>query len=230
MTLPLLLSVPHAGLEVPPEVRAASLLTPDEIAADGDGGAAEIYRPLEPEVAVLVTTEVGRPFVDMNRAEDDIRKDGVVKTHTCWDVPIYREPLGPEVVEALLERYHRPYHRRLTREASSGVVAGVDCHTMAAKGPPVGPDPGRERPAACLGDGDGTLPRPWLDSLARHLESALGLPVAINDPFGGGHIIRAHASELPWVQLELSRAPTHSHPEKSRCVLEALAAWCRDIR
>ena len=228
MTLPLLLSVPHAGLDVPPEVADRNLLTLEEIAADGDEGAAEVYRPLEKNVAVLVTTDVGRPFVDMNRAEGDIRKDGVVKTHTCWDVPIYRDPLPPDVVDVLIDRYHRPYHREL-REAGarSDVLLGVDCHTMAAKGPPVGPDPGAERPAACLSSGDGTLPESWLVDLRDCLRRSLGLRVSVNDPFQGGYIIRAHAKDLPWVQLELSRAPYLSQAEKSRRVIAALRDFAR---
>lgn len=122
-----------------------------------DEGAAEIYLPLKNKVKVLVTTDVARAIVDMNRAEDDRRKDGVVKTHTCWDVPIYSEPLSDILMETLLAQYYRPYHQDLFRLADN-VVAGIDCHTMAAVGPPVGPDPGLERPAACLSNADGTCP------------------------------------------------------------------------
>ena len=92
MSEPLLLSVPHAGLTIPSEVANLCLLTKNEIIEDGDEGAAEIYLPLENEVSALVTTVVARAIVDMNRAEDDRGKDGVVKTHTCWDVQIYSEP------------------------------------------------------------------------------------------------------------------------------------------
>ena len=40
MTLPLLLSVPHAGLTVPSQVENLCLLTKKEIVEDGDEGAA----------------------------------------------------------------------------------------------------------------------------------------------------------------------------------------------
>ena len=43
MKLPLLLSVPHAGLQVPPEAASYCVLTPRQIEEDGDEGAAEIY-------------------------------------------------------------------------------------------------------------------------------------------------------------------------------------------
>jgi hypothetical protein len=63
-------------------------------------------------------------------------------------------------------------------------------------------------------------------SLAQCLERASGESVSVNHPFKGGHIIRSHAAELPWVQLELSRAPFATNREKRMFVLEALGEWC----
>ena len=83
MSLPLLLSVPHAGVEVPAEAEAHCILTPAQIAADGDEGAAEIYA-LADKVEGHITTHVARAIVDLNRAPDDFGPDGVVKTRTCW--------------------------------------------------------------------------------------------------------------------------------------------------
>jgi N-formylglutamate deformylase len=225
MTLPVLLSVPHAGLRIPPEVDHLNLLENEEIIADGDEGAAEIY-DLEPHVAAFVTTDIARAYVDLNRAEDDRRKDGVVKTHTCWDVPIYDGPLSEDTVEKLLEKYHRPYHERL-RQLSTHVKLGIDCHTMAHKGPPVGPDPGKERPLICLSNADGTCPMEWIRRLAAFFEGAFQTRVSINHPFKGGYIIKSHASEIPWVQLEMSRTPRLSNQEKRHKVLQVLQSWCK---
>jgi N-formylglutamate amidohydrolase len=189
-------------------------------------GAAEIYA-LQGEVAALVTTDIARAIVDMSRAENDRRPDGVVKTHTCWNVPVYRQFPPDAVIEALLARYHRPYHGRLTAAAQQDVVLGIDCHTMAAKGPPIGPGPAVERPRVCLSNADGTCPEDWLKSLAGCIERAFACPVSLNDPFKGGFIIRSHAHELPWVQLELSRAPFLIPAQKRRRALDALGEWCR---
>ena len=51
---------------------ARCLLTPEEIAADGDGGAARDLRPAKRRSCGFVTTEVARAIVDLNRAEDDL--------------------------------------------------------------------------------------------------------------------------------------------------------------
>jgi N-formylglutamate amidohydrolase len=229
MTLPLLLSVPHAGLVVPGEVKELCLLGKNDIFKDGDEGAAEIYLPLENQVAALVTTDIARAIIDMNRAEDDRRKDGVVKTHTCWDVPIYSEPLSHELAETLLARYYRPYHQELDCLAEN-VIAGIDCHTMAAFGPPVGPDPGMERPVVCLSNGDGTCPDTWLASLAETMAENLKAPVAMNTPFAGGYIIRHHAAKIPWIQMELSRAPLLSNSEKRQLILGSLKTWLKRLQ
>jgi formiminoglutamase len=224
--LPLLLSVPHAGLRVPPEAEPYCLLTPRQVADDGDEGAAEIYA-LESQVAAYQTTDVARAIVDLNRAPDDRGPDGVVKTHTCWNVPVYRQFPPQQVVEALLQRYFWPYQQGLTRLAAGEAMLGVDCHTMLAKGPPIGPGPGVERPWVCLSNGDGTCPQPWIESLRSCFQEVFAGPVTINHPFQGGYITRTHSAELPWVQLELSRAPFLDWAEKRQRVLTALTDWCR---
>jgi N-formylglutamate deformylase len=226
MTLPLLLSTPHAGLWVPPEVADLVTLSEQQIIEDGDEGAAEIYRPLENDVAAFVTTEVARAIIDLNRAEDDRRQDGVIKTHTCWNVPVYAESLSDHLIEVLLEKYYRPYHAQLS-QFPEGIKLGVDCHTMAAKGPPIGPDPEQMRPAICLSNAAGSCPPEWLESLASCFSKTFEAEASINSPFKGGYIIRAHAKELPWVQLEISRAPFLTNREKCERILESLKHWCQ---
>ena len=227
MKLPLLISVPHAGLTVPSEAKPYCVLTRQQIVEDGDEGAAEIYHGLRDHVAAFVTTPIARAIVDMNRTEADRGSDGLVKTHTCWNVPVYRDFPPNGVVETLLDQHYRPYHRLLTELAKSGVQLGVDCHTMAAKGPPIDPGPGVERPWICLSNGEGTCQQEWIESLAECFSRAFGHDVAINDPFKGGFITRTHANELPWMQLELSRAPFMSNTEKHLRLLSALQEWCR---
>jgi formiminoglutamase len=200
---------------------------PDEIIADSDEGAAEVYDGLRDRAAAFVTTPVARAIVDMNRAADDRRPDGVVKTHTCWNVPVYGTFPPEDVIQRLLDDYYHPYHAQLSEHARGQLQLGVDCHTMAAVGPPIGPGAGIERPWVCLSNGEETCPRAWIESLAICFARAFEHEVAINDPFLGGFIVRSHARELPWVQLEISRAPFMSNEEKHLRVLGAMREWCR---
>lgn len=227
MKLPLLISVPHAGLKVPPEVEKLCLLRPEQIIADSDEGAAIIYA-LESEVAVYLAADVARAIVDLNRAENDRRPDGVVKIRTCQKVPVYRRPLSEDLIETLLTRYHRPYHKRLTERAKEAQL-GIDCHTMAEFSPPIDPSPGCERPYVCLSNAGGTCPKEWFEHLAECFRENLPNKVSLNIPFTGGYIIQSHASELPWVQIELSRGAFLSDEQKHERVVRALKAFCDSV-
>jgi N-formylglutamate amidohydrolase len=240
--LPILLSVPHSGREVPPELKSRCRLTPAEIEADGDVGSAQIYHPLADAVVGLVSASIARAFVDLNRAATDIRRDGVVKTHTCWQIPIYKTPLDTVLIRTLLQKYHQPYHQKLDRLAASqsstgsctapitSVCLGVDCHTMAAAAPPIAKHPGARRPHVCLSNRHGkTCPDTWLEILATALAEKLPGPITRNAPFVGGYITHRRPGNLPWLQLELSRAPFASLAEKSAAVRHALTALCRKI-
>ncbi len=229
MKLPILVSVPHAGLRIPEEVERLCRLTPAQIVEDGDEGAAEVYAICD-EVQAFVTTDVARAIVDLNREETDRRPDGVVKTHTVTNVPVYEPFPSAATIELLLARYYRPYHQRLRDLASDAVRLGFDCHTMMAIGPPIGPMAGEERPRICISNGDGTTcPPGWLEIVAESFRDVLGFEPALNEPFKGGYITRAHAAEMPWIQIELSRAPFLPIAEKRKRVLEALRAACARI-
>ena len=164
MKLPVLISVSHAGLDTPPEVEDYCCLSLQDIIKDGDEGAGDIYY-VHTQVQAFVTTSIARAFVDMNRSKDNREKDGVVKTHTCWNIPVYNQILPEAVVQTLLKKYYLPYHNKLSACADR-VKFGIDCHTMAACGPPVGPDPGQQRPLICLSNATETIPKPWLEKLA----------------------------------------------------------------
>ncbi len=230
MKLPLLISVPHSGLALPRELEDLSILSVAEIVRDGDEQAAEIYGFLSELVSHFVDAEVARAFVDLNRSPEDFRKDGVVKTHTCWDVPVYEESLPEAIVETLLARYYEPYHQRLREIALSRrpeLCLAVDCHTMAEFGPPIGPDQGVERPMVCLGSGDGACPPSWVERLKACFVSAFpGERVTVDDPFAGGYITRSHGREMPWVQLELSRTLRLPVERKRERVASALLDFC----
>jgi formiminoglutamase len=214
LTLPILLSIPHGGTETPPEVADRVVATPADIFEDGDAFAREIY-DLGPRVAHVQSARVARAFVDLNRAEDDrppANPDGVVKTATCFDRPIYSEPLDDKTAELLLARYHRPYHRGLEEAARhAGARLGLDCHSMAALPPPVAPDAGRPRPRLCLSNAEGrTCDDDVTARLAACLAEAFDCPageVALNRPFKGGYITRRHGRHpLPWIQMEMNRS------------------------
>ncbi len=145
MSLPLYISVPHAGTRIPPEVQDLCVLSREDILADRDTGVDAIYFPLQEYAAGFSATDIARSLVELNRAPDDIGGSGVIKEHTCSNVPVYRIFPDKTLIRNLLNRYYSPYHEKLTAGGTDPTISlGVDCHTMAAVDPPVSPDTGKQ--------------------------------------------------------------------------------------
>ena len=211
---------------MPDEVQNYSLLTLEQIIEDGDEGASEIYN--FPElVETLIKADIARAFVDLNRSPDDRRDDGVVKTKTCMNESIYNSPLPEHLVELLISRYYTPYHRRLSHLAQNA-KAGIDCHTMFAKSPPISDRPGVTRPHICLGNGYGTCSDKMINEMASSFANEFGESnVTINEPFAGGYIIKKHSAEIPWIQIEVSREPFMKNQDKKEKIISAVTAWAK---
>jgi len=226
VTLPILISSPHAGLHVPSEVQSFCRLTKEEIIKDGDEHAADIYS-IHEYVTEYVTTNIARAIVDLNRTMDDRRADGVVKTHTCWNVPVYSQELPESVISQLLKKHYHPYHEELTSKSKNeNIILGIDCHTMATLAPPIGPGEGIKRPKICLSDREGkTLPQGWLNLLAECFKKSFGFEAAINQPFKGGYIIQSHYHELPWLQLEIRRDLFIANQLKKEKIIESFSKF-----
>jgi N-formylglutamate deformylase len=213
--LPVILSIPHSGFKTPEELKQRVFLTQDQIFDDSDAFTFDIYN-LKDKVAEVISTDIARAFVDLNRAVDDRppqNPDGVVKTLTCYEVPVYRKTMEPgeKLIAELLKKYYEPYHRKI-REAvkEQGIVLGLDCHSMAETPPPISPDHGKKRPSICLGNGQGkSCSEEMTKKLAHCFREAFDLgpaEVAINRPFSGGYITRTYGQNpLPWIQIEMNR-------------------------
>lgn len=216
-TLPVLLSIPHGGMGVPPELNGRLAIGEMEIFEDIDGFTREIY-DLEGKVLHVHKADIARTFVDPGRAPEELppeNPDGVVKSHTCFGKIIFRENRQPNsaVTTQLLEKYYHPFHRRLQAlvdEKRDRLKLCIDCHSMAEIGPAISPDRGKERPLFCLGNRFGASSP---DAVALKMKSCLvdafGLneaDVAVNKPFAGGYITRHYGNNpLPWIQVEMNR-------------------------
>jgi len=215
--LPVLLSIPHGGTGVPPELRDSLAIGEKEIFEDIDGFTREIY-DLEGKVLHVHRADIARTFVDPGRAPDDLppgNPDGVIKSHTCFGKIIFKETRQPDSAETthLLEKYYHPFHRRLqalVEENRDHLKLCIDCHSMAETGPAISPDKGKERPIFCLGNRFGaSAPDEAVLKLKSCLVDAFELDeadVAVNKPFAGGYITRHYGNNpLPWIQVEMNR-------------------------
>lgn len=215
-TLPVLLSIPHGGTSVPVELQGRVCLDQYGIHDDIDPFVREIY-DLGERVVEVVSTDIARTFVDVNRAPDDVppgNPDGVVKSLTCVGQPIYTpgKELDANLTAQLLDTYHSPYHSRVTQAVQNPtLVLGLDCHSMRAVGPDIAPDTGHKRPILCVGNARGqACSLEMAERFADCLGNAFALDrheVTLNQPFAGGYITRTYGGNpIPWLQIEMNRA------------------------
>ncbi len=213
---PVLISIPHGGTKIPEEILDRVCISKKDLFEDGDAFTREIYG-IKDEVLALIETDIARAFIDLNRETSDRppnNPDGIVKTKTCHDQPIYFPGLflDESIIEALIQKYYEPYHKNIRDLLNiyTEIQLALDCHTMEPVGPSISPDEGKERPLICLGNNYGnSCPNEWVEKLAECFQESFHLKegeVKINEPFAGGYITRNYGNDpIPWIQIEMNR-------------------------
>lgn len=221
--LPFLISIPHGGKKIPEEISDRVCITKKDLFEDGDAFTREIYG-IKSEVQALVETDIARAFVDLNRETSDRppqNPDGIVKTKTCHNRPIYSPELSLDesIIESLIQKYYDPYHKKIREllNTHTEIRLALDCHTMEPVGPSISPDEGKERPLLCLGNNYGkSCPDEWVQKLAESFQESFHLKedeVKVNEPFAGGYITRKYGNDpVPWIQIEMNRKLYLSDP------------------
>jgi N-formylglutamate deformylase len=166
MSLPVILSLPHGGLHVPPELHSRLEIDATRIYNECDLWVDQLFDFAHPDLGHLaagadqtgvlerISCPVARVLVDANRRPDDLDDpDGAVKTTTSYGQPIYRDPPTRPEREELLQRYWQPFHAAMEQaihKHATSVQIFLDCHNMAQIGPKAYAHAGRPRPLICL--------------------------------------------------------------------------------
>ncbi|ATD67160.1 N-formylglutamate deformylase [Luteimonas chenhongjianii] len=217
-TSPLLVSLPHDGTHVPPEI-GARLAPSARRVPDTDWHIARLYGIARTLGASVLVPSHSRYVIDLNRAEDDVSLyPGQNTTGLCPMVqfdgtPVYRDGAAPDAdeVRARVDRYWRPYHAALQGEiarllAAHGRVVLWEGHSIKGDLPFL--FEGR-LPDLNLGTAGGASCSPALQA---RLEAVLAAQTdygwVANGRFKGGHITRHFgdpARGIAAVQLEISQ-------------------------
>jgi N-formylglutamate deformylase len=217
-TAPLLVSVPHDGTEVPPDI-AARFTDAARGVPDTDWHIARLYAVASELGASMLVPRYSRYVVDLNRSEDDVSLyPGQNTTGLCPVVrfsgaPVYREGCEPDEAEVRrrVDLYWRPYHAALADElgrlrAEHGRAVLWEGHSIRGELPFL--FDGR-LPDLNLGTAGGTS---CSEALQARLESVLATQEhydwVANGRFKGGHITRHYgdpANGVDAVQLETSQ-------------------------
>ena len=159
---PVIVEVPHAGLEVDAEALATLVAPALAIGRDADLYVDELYADAPDLGATLLAARMSRYICDLNRSEQDVDRDtvlgatgrssphGLIWRSTTDNRAAIARPLPKSELERRLQAYYRPYHDKLdelvrARLDRYGFVILISGHSMPSRGRDGHDDPGRER-------------------------------------------------------------------------------------
>jgi N-formylglutamate deformylase len=217
-TLPLLVSMPHAGTDIPDDV-AASLMPCAAARADTDWHLPELYGFLDEMGASRLSARWSRYLIDLNRPPENTNlypgqdTTGLCPVDTFGRERLYRQGMEPDEAEVKrrLERYWRPYHDQLRAElerllAEHGRVVLWDAHSIASRVPRF--FDGR-LPDLNFGTADGKSCSQQLEgAMIKLVDSQDQFSFVFNGRFKGGHITRHYgnpAGGVHAIQLEMAQ-------------------------
>jgi N-formylglutamate amidohydrolase len=214
---PLLISIPHDGREIPPDI-ASRMSDAGRAIPDTDWHVIRLYEFATELGASIISARVSRYVVDLNRpANDEVLYPGQLSTGLCPEAsfagkPLYVDARGPDDQEkrSRIGSYWRPYHDRLDSELERirsryGYALLWDAHSIPGTVPLLF---------------DGSLPDLNIGtngrrSCAGEIESAVSAVAesspysnVLNGRFKGGHITSFYGKpdeDVHAMQLELAQ-------------------------
>jgi len=225
---PVLVEVPHSGLQVPPEVESEIQSTPLAVLRDSDLYVDQLYQGAPKKGATLLVSRVSRYVVDLNRGPDDVDSAavprhprgrhiparGVVWRARTDGTPLLRAPLSIEQFSRRLELFYNPYHQALRDVAAQihqehGRVLVLAAHSMPSSGRrTLGGGKLRRADIVPGTRGRSTADGRIIDLIDSHFREA-GLSVKHDDPYRGGRTTSSYGAPKRGqhaVQIELNRA------------------------
>ncbi len=215
---PLLISIPHAGTEVPPEILQRLTPVAREL-PDTDWYVHQLYAFARDLGASIIKANFSRYVVDLNRAADSAAlypsdpTSPVCPTTTFAGEPLYQQGAvpGDDEIRVRVEKYWQPYHRCIAEELARIKTEHRrallwDAHSIASEIP--GLFAGK-LPEFNLGTrDDAACPREIAEALLRTVQNGGQFSAVLNGRFKGGYITKGYgnpAAGVYAVQLELSQ-------------------------
>ncbi|MFK3683808.1 N-formylglutamate deformylase [Pseudomonas sp. NPDC088890] len=252
--LPLLISMPHAGLGLTPAVRDG-LVDQARSLPDTDWHIPQLYDFAREMGASVVAAHYSRFVIDLNRPDDDKplyagATTGLYPATLFEGEPLFKDGLTPSADEraTYLEQIWRPYHDTIKHELARlreafGYALLWDAHSIRSHIPHLFEG---KLPDFNLGTFNGASCDAQLaERLKEVCAGAGGYSHVLNGRFKGGHITRHYgnpAQHIHAVQLELAQSTYMEEVEPFtyredlagptqvvlKGLLETLLAWGRE--
>ena len=234
-TLPVVVSVPHAGRDYPEDFLSSTRVERDVLRRSEDFDADALFAAVPAAGAPLIVATKPRLYIDLNRAPDDLDAEmfeapvelpidrhsaraasglGLLPRFAASGGEIYRARLSSTDAARRIAEVHAPFHRALENLIAEtrrvfGFAILIDGHSMPSIAGSGEIDRGRRRADIVLGDRHGQSAAPDIGSTAKIALGRLGYDVARNDPFAGAYIAERHghpAGGVHVLQVEVNRA------------------------
>jgi formiminoglutamase len=221
---PLILSIPHAGTEIPepyqPALRSLWLAR-----KDADWWLPQLYAFAEDLGATIIRTHISRTIIDVNRDPSGASlypgqaTTGLCPTTSFDGEPLYHENAEPNDIETRKEQFFTPYHAAITTEITRlksrhKSVTLYDCHSIRSNIPRLFPG---TLPNFNIGTNDGKSCDPSITETVTNLCAAdQKFSHVVNARFKGGYITRHHgnpANGVNAIQMELACRGYMQEPE-----------------
>ncbi|PIJ48845.1 N-formylglutamate deformylase [Erwinia sp. OLTSP20] len=215
--LPLLLSIPHAGTALTPEV-ARGLSPAAQGLCDTDWHIPQLYHFVAEMGASVLIGNYSRFVIDLNRPADNQPLYATATTglypETLFDgTPTFNAGMTPDAAQrrSYLETLWHPYHQQLQQELARlksrfGYALLFDAHSIASQIPRLFEG---KLPDLNLGTNDGASCHPDMTAKLEAVCAAQSdFSWVINGRFKGGYITRAYgqpANGVQALQLELAQ-------------------------
>lgn len=218
-SIPLLVSMPHLGTEIPAELQGGYVQEALGV-EDTDWHLHRLYNCLPVMGASLLQPRYSRYVIDLNRPPDDAPMyPGASNTELCptrffSGAPLYKpgqEP-NPEERARRREAYWQPYHAALAAElarlkAQHGFVLLWEAHSIRSHIPWLFEG---KLPDLNIGTASGASAHESItDAVVQACEAAPHISTAVNGRFKGGYITRRYgqpAQGVHAVQLEMCQS------------------------
>jgi len=213
---PLILSVPHAGVEIPAPF-ADGLISAWLARRDADWWVDKLYDFAAALGATIVRTAISRTVIDVNRDPGGASLyPGQATTELCPTTTfdgeaLYHPGAAPDAsaIARRRETYHAPYHTALALEierlkAQHAAVVVYDCHSIRSRIPRLFAG---DLPVFNLGTYDGASCAPALTTAVERACDRTDYSRVTNGRFKGGYITRHYgrpAKGIHALQMELA--------------------------
>ncbi len=249
--VPVVVEVPHAGLEVDAQTLATLAAPAAAIGRDADLYVDELYEDAPDCGATLLAARMSRYVVDLNRSEHDVDREtvlgengrssphGLIWRSTTDGRPALTRPLPKAELERRLKAYYRPYHDTLDevvrdKLARFGFVIVLCGHSMPSRGRDGHDDPGRERADVVPGTRRRTTAAPAVIEVTERVAARYHLGLLHDEPYRGGHTTVRYGrptAAIHAIQIELNRRLYMDEQTLTKKVNEfrVVRSFCRSV-